>query len=144
MQTTGIQTFAPAHGFRAVVQLEMARETQVVIIRRRVGRYRRRKRILGRMPDEEEHTDHDESEPNSDSFHHAIGPVMASAQIFGLMPVHGVLSTTPASLEFRWRSVRMVYTVILLVSGLSFVWMALRNIMRIGIDAKNIGMIEGL
>ncbi|XP_069702284.1 gustatory receptor 5a for trehalose-like isoform X2 [Periplaneta americana] len=50
-----------------------------------------------------------------ESFHSAIGWILTMAQIFGLMPVRGVLAPTPDKLQFHCLSIRVVYASLLLV-----------------------------
>lgn len=61
------------------------------------------------------------------SFHRAIYPVMVLAQFFGVLPVSNIGSKCPLSLEFRRKSSRFVFAVLLLtccglVSELTTFW----------------------
>lgn len=50
------------------------------------------------------------------TFYQAIGPVLAMAQFFGVMPVCGVQNAAGASaLQYRWLTVRTVYAIVLFV-----------------------------
>lgn len=51
------------------------------------------------------------------SFQEAIGPTLALAQYFGVMPVVGVKSKSAAHLEFKWKSFRTIYSFIMFSCG---------------------------
>lgn len=44
------------------------------------------------------------------SFQEAIGSILAMAQCFGLMPVVGVKSKFASKLQFKWKSLRTIYS----------------------------------
>lgn len=48
------------------------------------------------------------------SFHQAVVPILVTAQIFGLMPVTGISSSTPYGLWFKWRSIRTCFCFIII------------------------------
>lgn len=74
-----------------------------------------------------------------DSFHKSIGPILAIAQVCGLMPVCGITNVDATSLHFKWRSFRIIITVIILLSGGTFAILLLRTVSKAGLSAKNIG-----
>lgn len=45
------------------------------------------------------------------SFHEAVGLILASAQLFGIMPVSGIRAKTPRSLKFKKFSFRFLFSV---------------------------------
>lgn len=50
------------------------------------------------------------------SFHRAIYPVMFIAQCFGVMPVINISSKSPMDLVFTWKSFRLVFALIVMIS----------------------------
>jgi len=46
-----------------------------------------------------------------ESFHCAIGPILAMAQLFGILPVSGICRPNPSELKFAKFSFRTVYAV---------------------------------
>lgn len=60
-----------------------------------------------------------------DSVHVAFGPVLVLSQIFGIMPVQGVLGPTADNLRFRWRSLRVVYAGLMILTSAMSVMISL-------------------
>ncbi|XP_049771840.1 gustatory receptor for sugar taste 64e-like [Schistocerca cancellata] len=56
----------------------------------------------------------------ADSFHRAVSWVLAMAQCFAIMPVHGVRAPSPHSLRFQWTSLRVIYAMFSLVGSTVF------------------------
>ncbi|XP_049771842.1 gustatory receptor for sugar taste 64e-like [Schistocerca cancellata] len=56
----------------------------------------------------------------ADSFHRAVSWVLAMAQCFAIMPVHGVRDPSPHSLRFQWTSLRVIYAMFSLVGSTAF------------------------
>lgn len=46
------------------------------------------------------------------TFRKAIWPVLAIAQLHGVMPIHGISSESLSDLHFKWKSFRTIYAVI--------------------------------
>lgn len=57
------------------------------------------------------------SEPLQGSFHDAIGPVLLVSSFFGLMPVNNVNSNDIADIDFRWKSVKTIYSLTFIICG---------------------------
>jgi gustatory receptor len=53
----------------------------------------------------------------SGSFHDAIGPVLKIAQFFGLLPAENIAGKDISTINFKWKSVKTVYSVIFLFCG---------------------------
>lgn len=51
------------------------------------------------------------------SFHDAIGPVLLLSQFFGIMPVDNINSKDVSKIDFRWKSVKTVYSLVFLIFG---------------------------
>ncbi|XP_049800294.1 gustatory receptor 5a for trehalose-like [Schistocerca nitens] len=56
----------------------------------------------------------------ADSFHRAVSWVLATAQCFAIMPLHGVRAASPHSLRFQWTSLRVIYAMFSLVGSTVF------------------------
>lgn len=68
--------------------------------------------------------------------------MLAVAQCFALMPVVGIRGPDfKQSIQFRWRTLRVLFTVCLILCGVCVDLLYLKRIMRIGINAKNIGKL---
>lgn len=65
--------------------------------------------------------------------------VLLVAQLFGLMPVIGILSSNANSIIFRWRSIRMLHTISVIFFGCSLLWLILKHTIGLGLQAKNFG-----
>lgn len=64
--------------------------------------------------------------------------VLAVAQCFGLMPIHGIRNLH--SLSFRWISVRVLISTLYMVLGIIVTYLYMNRLKKIGITAKNLGM----
>lgn len=51
------------------------------------------------------------------SFHDAIGPILMVAQVFGLMPADGVNAKDISNINFRWKSLKTIYSLTFLICG---------------------------
>lgn len=51
--------------------------------------------------------------------HRSIKFVIIMAQIFGLMPVNGVISNNPSYLRFTYRSFKFVYSTLFLIGSIA-------------------------
>jgi gustatory receptor len=67
------------------------------------------------------------------SLHEAIGPVLKVAQVFGLMPIDGVMSKDVENLEFKWKSFKTMYTLVFLVLGTAECLLCCRLIFKKGL-----------
>ena len=56
----------------------------------------------------------------SGSFQEAISSVLVLAQLFGLMPVVGVKSSSAAQLRFKWNSFRTLYSFVVFLLLLAY------------------------
>lgn len=63
--------------------------------------------------------------------------VLAVAQCFGLLPIHGVRHLH--SLSFRWISLRVLISTLYMVLGLIVTFLYMNRLKKIGITAKNLG-----
>ncbi|XP_069702288.1 gustatory receptor for sugar taste 64f-like [Periplaneta americana] len=52
---------------------------------------------------------------NPNSFQRAMKPVLVTAQCFALMPVCGITNHNAASLRFKWLSLRVFYSVVIII-----------------------------
>ncbi|XP_037024150.1 gustatory receptor for sugar taste 64a-like [Bradysia coprophila] len=78
-------------------------------------------------------------EMRNESFFKSVWPaVIYFAQFMGFMPVQGIRTGDPFKFEFRWKTFRVMITMLYVVLGVSLGTMYLRRIARIGINAKNI------
>lgn len=76
-----------------------------------------------------------------DSFHSAIKRVATFVQFLFLMPVCGISSDDPKKLHFKWKSFRVIITLLYICYGSFTSFLFLRFIYQLGIDTKNIGEI---
>lgn len=80
------------------------------------------------------------------SFHFSIWPVLVLAQCFCMMPISGVRCTdleyerASGRLKFRWRSIRVVWTIVYLGFGTYLTYLYLHRLNDTGVTAKNIGL----
>lgn len=51
------------------------------------------------------------------SFHDAIRPILRISQFFGILPVDNINSEDISSLQFRWKSINTIYSLIFLICG---------------------------
>lgn len=81
------------------------------------------------------------------SFQFAIWPVLAAAQCFCMMPLSGVrckdleYEKATARLRFRWRSLRVVWTLAYLGFGTCLTYLYFDRLTDTGVTAKNIGLL---
>ena len=75
------------------------------------------------------------------SFHQAIGPILVIGQIFGLMPIQGILGKDIDSLKFRWISLRTIYSIFFLTSGTIEATMVVVRLVRMGLCLNYVGGI---
>ncbi|GAB0095007.1 Gustatory receptor [Sergentomyia squamirostris] len=73
----------------------------------------------------------------NDSFQRAIYPALLCAEIFGLFPVVGVKHFRPEKLNFSWKNIRTSLTIIYIAIGTLMLIFNLRQIIIIGMTAKN-------
>jgi Trehalose receptor len=66
------------------------------------------------------------------SFHQAVGPALAYGQLFGMLPVDGVLVKDESQIEFRWSSAKTIYSMIFLFCGTVESCMGARRVLRLG------------
>lgn len=53
-------------------------------------------------------------------FFETCGPIFSVAQVFGAMPVVGLMANDPLKLRFTWKSFRFWYSILLIVSQIWF------------------------
>ena len=75
------------------------------------------------------------------SFHEIIGPCLVYGQLFGLVPVNGIMTSDETKLEFRWQALRTVYSMVFLFCGTADSIMGVERLLRRGF---NIYHFEGL
>lgn len=51
--------------------------------------------------------------------HQTLAPVLILSQCFGLIPVYGITGSTPSNLNFKWMSLKVLHTFIIL-AGIIF------------------------
>ena len=79
--------------------------------------------------------------PNSLSFHEIIGPCLVFGQLFGLVPVNGIMCSDETKIEFRWTALRTIYSLVYLFCGTADSIMGVERILRRGFS---IYQLEGL
>lgn len=75
------------------------------------------------------------------SFHQSIGYALAYGQIFGLLPADGILATDESQVEFRWKSIKTIYSTLYLLCGTLESCLGIRRLLRLGFK---INFAEGL
>lgn len=80
-------------------------------------------------------------EIQTSTFHQAVGPCLVYGQFFGMLPVDGVLSENESELEFRWKSLKTIYSMAFLFCGTVESCLGTRRLLRLGF---NIRYVEGL
>lgn len=80
-------------------------------------------------------------ETRSSTFHEAVGPCMAYGQFFGMIPVDGILADDESQLEFRWKSLKTIYSMTFLLCGTVESCLGTRRLLRLGF---NMHYVEGL
>ncbi len=68
------------------------------------------------------------------TFFEAVAPILIAAQFFGVMPLHGVLSKSCMDLNFRWNSVRTVYSTICILGIGTLVLLNCVLLLKFGFD----------
>lgn len=79
-------------------------------------------------------------EQRQESFHQAVGPALFLGQLFGMLPVDGVLAKDEKKLQFRWKSPVTFYGVFFLLIGTIESSVGTRRLVRLGF---NIHFAEG-
>lgn len=80
-------------------------------------------------------------ETTNPSFHQSVGPVLAYGQFYGMLPVDGILANDESQVEFRWTSVKTIYSIIFLLLGTIESCLGTRRLLRLGF---NVQFAEGL
>ncbi|KAJ6635418.1 Gustatory receptor for sugar taste 64a [Pseudolycoriella hygida] len=75
---------------------------------------------------------------HNESFFESVWPVIYVAQFMGFMPLQGVRTKDPVKYEFRWKTIRVLVTLLYFLLGGLIAEMYLQKIAKIGINAKNI------
>lgn len=78
---------------------------------------------------------------NNFSFYNVIGPCLVYGQIFGMIPANGVMSNDENKVEFRWTSLRTIYSMVFLFCCTSDCLMGVLRLLRRGFS---IYQFEGL
>jgi len=66
-----------------------------------------------------------------ESFHCAIGPILAMAQLFGILPVSGICRPNPSELTFTKFSFRTVYAVVIIATVLFIAILSVFNMISV-------------
>lgn len=82
-----------------------------------------------------------ENYDDNPSFHRSVGYALAYGQLFGLLPVDGVLASDEKAIKFRWRSVKTIYSMIFIFCGTIESLLGTRRLLRLGFK---INFAEGL
>lgn len=69
-----------------------------------------------------------------ESFHEAVKPVILCGQFFGLVPVDNLLQPDEKKLEFRWKSIKTIYSLIFLFLGSIESAVGIRRFIRLGFN----------
>lgn len=72
----------------------------------------------------------------NESFHQAIGPCLLFSQIFGMLPVYGLLDRDEKNLKFQWKSLRTFYAIVFLFFGGIDSGTGIRRFFRLGFNIK--------
>ncbi|XP_070501290.1 gustatory receptor for sugar taste 64b-like [Chironomus tepperi] len=75
-----------------------------------------------------------DSTKKHESFHQAVGPALLLGQIFGMLPVDGVLGKSEKDLNFRWKSPKTIYSILFLFFGTIESCMGTRRLLRLGFN----------
>jgi len=65
-----------------------------------------------------------------ESFHCAIGPILAMAQLFGILPVSGIRRSSPLQLKFMRFSLRTAYSVLIIITVLFMAILSVIHMIR--------------
>lgn len=82
-----------------------------------------------------------EKESKNLSFQQSVGPVLAFGQLFGLLPVDGVLERNESQLKFRWKSAKTIYSMVFLFCGTVESCLGTWRLLRLGFK---LNFAEGL
>lgn len=63
------------------------------------------------------------------SFHNSVGYAFVYGQFFGLLPFDGVLAKDENQVEFRWKSLKTIYSVLFLFCGTAESAMGVRRLL---------------
>lgn len=66
------------------------------------------------------------------SFHQAVGPCLVYGQLYGMMPVNGVMTNDEKELEFRWFSLRTIYAIAFIFCGSADSFLGVLRLMQRG------------
>jgi Trehalose receptor len=66
------------------------------------------------------------------SFHDAIGPILKIVQIIGIMPVDGVNGKDISNINFKWKSLKTVQSLLFLICGVIESVLCLRLVTKSG------------
>lgn len=75
---------------------------------------------------------------SDDSFVFAIAPVSTFLQFFALMPVCGISHGDSRRLEFKWRSMRTLYSIFSIGYGVLMSIFFFKFLINFGVSSKNI------
>jgi gustatory receptor len=75
-----------------------------------------------------------DSAQKHESFHQAVGPALLLGQIFGMLPVDGVLAKNEKDLNFRWKSPKTIYSIFFLFCGTIESCIGTRRLLRLGFN----------
>lgn len=81
------------------------------------------------------------SETENPSFHQSVGPMLVYGQLFGMLPVDGVLSKDESQVSFRWKSIKTIYSMMFLFCGTVESCLGIRRLLRLGFK---VNFAEGL
>ncbi|XP_069678714.1 gustatory receptor for sugar taste 64f-like [Periplaneta americana] len=82
-----------------------------------------------------------DSEDDVNSMHRAMNSVLLVAQFFALCPVQGITSSRPADLRFRWRSFRVIYTIIVILAFMVSLGFTISWYLIVGFTFKTSGSL---
>lgn len=72
------------------------------------------------------------------SFHQAMFPILLTAQMFALLPVTGIKSSKPYDLQFKWRSIRTIYCLVIIFLNFGLVGLEILEKIRRGFNIKSL------
>lgn len=75
-----------------------------------------------------------DSTQKHESFHQAVGPALLLGQLFGMLPVDGVLAHSEKDLNFRWNSPKTIYSIFFLFCGTIESCLGTRRLLRLGFN----------
>ncbi|KAF5273007.1 hypothetical protein FQR65_LT17248 [Abscondita terminalis] len=71
---------------------------------------------------------------NEERFHKSIAFIIVLGQFFALMPLHGVTGETERSINFTWKSWKLLYTVLIVIGSLFCVYASFLGAVRQNTD----------